>query len=99
MANRQVSRRLSEDEMNRGIGMFEAGRSQRHVAYVLGVSQRVVSRMSNRFQIIEMSCRATPEVGNVEQLKPIYCPSDQAPTVLERYDLTFRLQECNWCAC
>jgi hypothetical protein len=36
MANRQVSRRLSEDEMNRGIGMFEAGRSQRHVAHVLG---------------------------------------------------------------
>jgi transposase len=50
MANRQVRRRLSEDEMNRGIGIFKAGRSQRQVAHVLGVSQSVVSRMWNRFQ-------------------------------------------------
>jgi transposase len=50
MANRQV-RRLSEDEMNRGIGMLEAGRSQRHVTHVLGVSQSVVFRMCNRFQM------------------------------------------------
>jgi hypothetical protein len=51
MANRQVRRRLSEDEMNRGIGMLEAGCSQRHIAHVLGVSQSVVSMMWNRFQI------------------------------------------------
>jgi hypothetical protein len=34
MANRQVRRRLSEDEMNRGIRMLAAGRSQRHGKYV-----------------------------------------------------------------
>jgi transposase len=51
LANRQVRRRLIEDEMNRGIGMLEAGRSQRHVAHVLGVSQSVVSRMWNQFQM------------------------------------------------
>jgi transposase len=51
MANRQVRLRLSEDEMNRGTGILEAGRSQRHVAYVLGVSQSVVSRMLNQFQM------------------------------------------------
>ena len=45
MADRQVRRRLSEEEMNRGIGMLEAGLSQREVARVLGVSQSVVSRM------------------------------------------------------
>jgi transposase len=50
MANKQVRRRLCEDEMNRGIGMLKAGRSQRHVAHVLGISQSV-SRMWNQFQI------------------------------------------------
>jgi transposase len=51
MANRQVRRRLSEDEMNKGIGMLEAGGSQRHVANALGVSQSVVSRMLSQFQM------------------------------------------------
>ena len=45
MADRQVRHRLSEEEMNRGIGMLEAGLAQREVARVLGVSQSVVSRM------------------------------------------------------
>ena len=49
MADRRLRRHLSEDEMNRGIGMFHSGLSQRHVANVLGVSQSVVSRMWNRF--------------------------------------------------
>jgi hypothetical protein len=35
----------SEDEMDKGIKMLEAGRSQRQVAHVLGVSQCVFSRM------------------------------------------------------
>ena len=49
MADRQIRRRLSEEEMNRGIGMLEAGLSQREeVARVLGVSQSVVSRMWTR---------------------------------------------------
>ena len=51
MADRQVSCRLSEEEMNRGIGMLEAGLSQREVARVLGVSQSVVSRMWTRFHL------------------------------------------------
>ena len=51
MADRQVWRRLSEEEMNRGIGMLEAGLSQREVARVLGVSQSVVSRMWTRFHL------------------------------------------------
>ena len=38
MANQQVRRYLSEDEINRAIGMLEADLSQRHVANVLGVS-------------------------------------------------------------
>jgi transposase len=37
--------------MNRGIEILEAGRSQRHVAHAIGVSQSVVSRMWNRFQM------------------------------------------------
>ena len=49
MAVRRLRRHLSQDEMNRGIGMLHSGLSQRHVANVLGVSQRVVSRMWNRF--------------------------------------------------
>ena len=49
MAGRRLRRHLSQDEMNRGIGMLHSGLSQRHVANVLGVSQSVVSRMWNRF--------------------------------------------------
>ena len=51
MADRQVRRRLSEEEMNKGIGMLEAGLSHREVASVLGVSQSVVSRMWTRFEL------------------------------------------------
>ena len=50
MADRRLRRHLSQDEMNRGIGMLHFGfLSQRHVANVLGVSKSVVSRMWNRF--------------------------------------------------
>ena len=49
MADRRLRRHLSQDEMNRGIGMLHSRLSQRHVAEVLGVSQSVVSRMWNRF--------------------------------------------------
>ena len=49
MADRRLKRHLSQDKMNRGIGMLHSGLSQRHVANVLGVSQSVVSRMWNRF--------------------------------------------------
>ena len=49
MADRRLRRHLSQDEMNRGIGMLHSGLSQRHVANILGVSQSVVSRMWNRF--------------------------------------------------
>ena len=45
MADRRLRRHLSQDEMNRGIGMLHSGLSQRHVANVLGVSQSVVSRI------------------------------------------------------
>ena len=51
MADRQVRRLLSEEQMNRGIGMVKAGFSQREVARVLGVSQSVVSRMWTRFHL------------------------------------------------
>ena len=36
MADRQVRRRLSEEEMNRGIGMLEARLSQREMLVFLG---------------------------------------------------------------
>ena len=49
MADRRLRRHLSQDEMNRGIGMLHSRLSQRHVANVLGVSQSVVSRIWNRF--------------------------------------------------
>ena len=51
MADQQVRRRLSEEEMNRGIGMLEVGLSQREVACVLRVSQSAVSRMWTRFHL------------------------------------------------
>ena len=49
MADRRLRLHLSQDEMNRGIGMLHSGLSQRHVANVLVESQSVVSRMWNRF--------------------------------------------------
>ena len=42
MADRRLRRHLSQDEMNRGIGMLHSGLSQRHVADVLG-SPRMLS--------------------------------------------------------
>ena len=62
MADPQVRRRLSEEMMNRGIGMLEAWLSQREVARVLGVSQSVVSRMWTRFHLTENVMHQTPEV-------------------------------------
>ena len=44
-------RRLTSDEMHVGIGMLEAGSSQRNVTEHLDVSQSVVSRMWNRYQM------------------------------------------------
>ena len=41
---------FTTDEMHVGIGMLEAGSSQRNVAVHLDVSQSVVSRMWNRYQ-------------------------------------------------
>ena len=49
MADRRLRRHLSQDEMNRGIGMLHSGLSKRHVANVHGMSQSVVSRMWNWF--------------------------------------------------
>ena len=49
MADRRLRRHLSQDDMNRGIGMLHSGLSQRHVANVLGVAKSIVSRMWNRF--------------------------------------------------
>ena len=49
MADRRLRCHLSQDEMNRGIGMLHSGLSQRHVANVLDVSKSVVSRMWNGF--------------------------------------------------
>ena len=48
MADRRLRRHLSQDEMNRGIGMLHSGLSQRHVANVLGVSQCCLQNV-NRF--------------------------------------------------
>ena len=42
MADRRLRHHLSQDEMNRGIGMLHSGLSQRHVANVL-VCPRVLS--------------------------------------------------------
>ena len=39
MADRRLRRNLSQDEMNRGIGMLHSGLSQRHVANVLCVAE------------------------------------------------------------
>ena len=44
-------RRLTADEMHVSIGMLEAGSSQRNVTEHLDVSQSVVSRMWNRYQM------------------------------------------------
>ena len=43
MAVRRLRRHLSQDEMNRGIGMLHSGLYQSHVANVLMVCPRVLS--------------------------------------------------------
>ena len=49
MADQQYRRRLGEAEMNKGIGMHQAGFSRWHVANVPGVSKSVVYGFGNRF--------------------------------------------------
>ena len=44
-------RRLTSDEMHVGLGMLEAGSSQRNVTENMDVSQSVVSRMWNRYKM------------------------------------------------
>ena len=46
---------LDPEEMNRGVGMIEAGLSQRHVAGVLVVLQSTVARTWERFRTTEIS--------------------------------------------
>jgi hypothetical protein len=92
MANRQVRRRLSEDEMNRGIGMLEAGRSQ-NMIYKINKERSTQRRCLQDVEPIQndWKCLAVPRrrsgTFNDSSPGPIYCPSDKAPTVLERYDL------------
>ena len=74
MADRRLRRHLSQDEMNRGIGMLHSGLSQRHVANVLGVSQSVVSRMWNRF--ITTGTVRHLHAGGGENAKPMRFKTD-----------------------
>ena len=50
MEQQAQRRRLSAEDMARGVGMLLGGSSQREVAGALGVSQSVVSRFWNRYQ-------------------------------------------------
>ena len=50
MPQQQIQGRLTDAEMARGVGMLEAGLSQRQVAQALNVNQSVISRMWNRYQ-------------------------------------------------
>ena len=50
MPREQIQRRLTDAEMARGIGMLEAGLSQRQVGQALNVNQSVISQMWNRYQ-------------------------------------------------
>lgn len=49
----QVERHLEDEEMNRGIGLFEAGLSQRQVACHLGVLQNVIGMIRQHYQTPE----------------------------------------------
>ena len=87
MADRQVRRRLSEEEMNRGIGMLEAGLSQREVARVLGVFQSVVSIMWTRFHL---TANVMHEHAGAQQLElktdlSLYKPDVTGSTTQQRY--------------
>jgi hypothetical protein len=85
MANRQVRRYLNEYEMNRGIGMLEAGRSQRHVAHLLGgIAEgclKDLEPISNDWKCLAGQCRRSGTF-NDSSPGPIYCISGQALTVL-----------------
>ncbi|XP_060552764.1 guanylate-binding protein 2-like, partial [Ruditapes philippinarum] len=78
-----LKRRLREDEMDRGIGMLEAGPFQRPVAHVLGVSKSVdIPGCGTDSKRTENVLQGLAEVGKrstTQSPGPIYCPSDQAP--------------------
>jgi hypothetical protein len=50
MAGQLPQRRLTHIEMAQGVGMLQAGSSQRQVARALNVNQSVISRMLIRYQ-------------------------------------------------
>ena len=87
MADRQVRRRLSEEEMNRGIGMLEDGLSQREVARVLGVSQSVVSRMWTRFHLTGNVMHQHTRLNNSSS-RPIYRSTSPTSPVQQRNNVT-----------
>ena len=86
MADRQVRRRPSEEEMNRGIGMLEAWLSQREVARVLGVSQSVVSRMWTRFHLTGNVMHQ--RTLNNSSSRPIYRSTSPTSPVQQRNNVT-----------
>ena len=71
--------RLSADNMNRAIGMLQAGCDQCQVATTFNVSQSVISRM--------WIWRGSSEGNNVTS-RPIFGDSSQAPWVSERHNVT-----------
>ena len=87
----EIRRRLSEDEMKRVTGMlrgwpFTKGRCQ----YTWGIPDHC--RQDVKPIPDDWKCLAGPRrrsgTSNDYSPGPIYCPSGQAPTVLECYDLT-----------
>ena len=69
MADRHLRRHLSQDEINRGIGMLHSGLSQRHVGNVLGVSQSVVSHPVQPASVQELRQALLEEWDQIPQYK------------------------------
>ena len=90
MADGQVRRRLSEEEINRGIGMLETGLSQKEAARVLGVSQSVVSRMWTRFHLTGnvMHQHAKGRERSTTSSRPFYRSTSPTSPVQQRNNVT-----------
>ena len=94
MVYKGITRHLNIKEMNRGLGMLEAGCFHWHVAGVLGVSQNTVARVWERFQT-HGNVRWSWE-GQNTVWRPFYCHQRVTSVLLNGNRPMKRLAECHW---
>ena len=92
MSPQRQRNRFTTEELARAMGMLKCGYSERRVANVFGVSQSVISRAWNRFQMYGSATRR-----HSGKRGPISYDTGQTSSLHECDYSTKWVQECCWC--